>query len=114
MAFTTDEIQTIEWIMKGFMSKRRPPVEIRNKVDLAYKIEGQSIEIYEIRPKYNGDGKINLPIAKTTFSRSTNKWKIYWQKSDLKWHQYDQPKEVDDIKDFIKIVDDDSLGCFWG
>jgi len=43
-----------------------------------------------------------------------NKWKIYWQRADLKWHLYEPNKEVKTIKTFIKIVDEDKLGCFWG
>ena len=39
-------------IMENFIEARRPPVEIRDKVDLSYKIENQSIIIFEIRPRF--------------------------------------------------------------
>ena len=50
MPFTEFETARIEAAMSDFMAKRRPPVEIRDKLDLAYRIEGQSVVIFEIRP----------------------------------------------------------------
>ena len=43
MPFTEYETARIETAMSDFMIKRRPPLEIRDKLDLAYRIEGQSV-----------------------------------------------------------------------
>ena len=114
MAFTSEEIDKIKKVMDKYIEDKRPPIEIRDKVDLAYKFENQSIEIFEIRPEYKGIGIINIPIAKTTFNRTTNSWKIYWQRADLKWHLYEPKKEVKKLSDFVKIVDEDKHCCFFG
>ena len=49
---------TVEIIeaMENFISKIMPPEDIRPELDFIYKIEGQSILIYEVRPHggYNG------------------------------------------------------------
>ena len=50
MPFTEFETARIEAARSDFMAKRRPPPEIRDKLDLAYRIEGQSVVIFEIRP----------------------------------------------------------------
>ena len=50
MAFTTQETTDIESAMADFMTKRRPPEEIRDRLDLAWRIKGQSVVIYSIRP----------------------------------------------------------------
>jgi Flp pilus assembly CpaF family ATPase len=114
MAFTDTEFLKIQNEMNDFILKRRPPENIRNQVDLAYKIEKQSIIIYEIRKRFQQEGMVDIPIAKATFVVKEKKWKIYWQKSDLKWHSYEPHKEVKTIKAFIKIIEEDKFGCFWG
>lgn len=114
MALTKEEIENAQEIMNKYIEKKRPPIEIRDKVDLSYKIENKSIEIFEIRPVYKGPGIVNIPIAKTTFTRTSNTWKIYWQRADLKWHLYEPKKEVKSLNDFIRIIDEDKHCCFWG
>ena len=114
MAFTDTDLIKIQNEMNGFILKRRPPEHIRNQVDLAYKIEKQSIVIYEIRKKFRQEGMVDIPIAKATYVLKDNKLKIYWQRADLKWHLYEPNREVKTIKAFIKIVEEDKLGYFWG
>ena len=38
--------------MDAFIKKIRPPKEIRDKLDIGYRIDGQIIEIFEIRPNW--------------------------------------------------------------
>lgn len=40
--------------MEAFLERKRPPEHIRPKLDIGYKIEDQSIIIYEIRQFWNG------------------------------------------------------------
>ena len=95
MPLTELETARIEASMAEFMSRRRPPAEIRNKVDLAWRTEGQSVVIFEIRPFWKDDGeKIEEPVAKATYVRKSNRWKIYWQRADLKWHSYPPDPEA--------------------
>ena len=53
-------------------------------------------------------------MAKATYVRSQNIWKVYWQRADLKWHSYDPDPEVDSIEDFLSVVDADKYACFFG
>jgi len=115
MSFNELDQKRIEKEMNGYIEKNRPPVEIRNEIDISYKIEKFSIIIFEIRPKWNEpDEKIEVPIAKATYVQAGNIWKIFWQKSDMKWHKYDPLQEVNTVKEFIDEVDKDQYGCFWG
>jgi hypothetical protein len=53
--------------MADFLTKRRPPEEIRHKVDLGWRHEGQSVVIYSIRPSWRDESqKIEEPAAKAT------------------------------------------------
>ncbi len=108
---TADIIETIE----NYLEKRRPPVEMRDKLDLDYRIENQSVVIFEIRPDWMDENeKIERPIAKTTWVKARQYWKIFWMRADLKWHAYQPNPTVTTIVEFIEIIDDDSYGCFWG
>ena len=107
-------IDVIE-VMENFIEKRRPPVELRPKVDLAYRIENQSIYIFEIRPRWDNPREFfSRDIAKATYTKTSNLWKIYWQLSSSKWISYKPAPWVKTFKEFTDIVSQDRNGCFWG
>jgi uncharacterized membrane protein YsdA (DUF1294 family) len=51
MSLSEFELKKCEKAIAAFMSKRRPPPHIRQELDLGYRINGQSIEIFVIRPE---------------------------------------------------------------
>jgi len=106
-----DTIQT----MDNFIDKIRPPKEMRPQLDISYKIDKQSIILFEIRPNWR-DAKLKMEsgIAKATFVKSDKVWKIYWMRADLKWHLYKPKAVVGDLSVFLKIVEEDKHSCFWG
>lgn len=110
-------LKTLEIIeaMENFLTKKRPPEHIRPKVDIGYKIEGYSIIIFEIRPQWNNE-KVHLdsPIAKATFIKKKNHWKVFWLRADLKWHRYPPNPIVKTVAEFTKLVEGDKNSCFWG
>jgi spore coat polysaccharide biosynthesis protein SpsF (cytidylyltransferase family) len=115
MALSEFEIKRTESLVEKFIEKRRPSPEIRDQLDLGFRIKGQSVEIFEIRPVWNNPKKkIEESVAKATFVKTNKSWKIYWKRADLKWHRYDPDPEVDYIEDFLKIVGEDEFCCFWG
>lgn len=108
---TLDVIEALE----NYIYKIRPPEELRNQVDITYKIEDQSVIIYEIRPHWNKpDEIIESSIAKTTYVKKTNNWKVFWMQSDLKWHAYKPMPVVKTLNEFVELVDKDEHSCFWG
>lgn len=112
-----DPLQTLDVIeaMENYLSRERPPEEIRKKLDFGYKIENQSIFILEIRPQWNNPNIIHeCPVAKATFVKSKNKWKVFWMRGDLKWHSYSPKPTVKSVRDFTKLVEEDEYHCFWG
>lgn len=114
---TFDPLQTLEVIeaMENFLSRNRPPEEIRKKLDLGYKIEGQSVFIFEIRPQWNDPNIIHEhPFAKATFVKAKNKWKVFWIRADMKWHAYTPKPTVKSVAEFAKLVEVDEHHCFGG
>ena len=87
MAFNDLDNKRIENAMATFLTKRRPPPHIRSQVDIGYRLIGQSIEIFEIRPQWDDPSIIREhSFAKATYVRTQNLWKVFWKRSDLKWH----------------------------
>jgi len=114
---TIETLQTLEVIeaMENFIAGNRPPEHIRDKLDMSYKIEGQSIFIFEIRPQWNKpEVIIEYPFAKTTFVKAKNLWKVFWMRADLKWHNYKPKPTVKSVKEFCKLVEEDEYHCFLG
>jgi hypothetical protein len=112
-----DIVKKSEWILEleKFIQRVRPSEEIRNQLDISYKIENQSVIIHEIRPQFDNPMiKIFPDVAKATFVKSKNIWKVYWMRADLRWHGYGPCPIVSNLSDFLKLVDEDSYSCFWG
>jgi len=110
----TKSVDIIE-TMENYIVKVRPVPEIRNKLDLNYEIKGQSVILNEIRPAWDNPKEIlTNGYAKATFVINKNIWKIYWIRADNKWHSYTPNPEVKELKDFLKLVDQDKFGCFKG
>ena len=94
MAISEFEVKRCEREMEKFMTSHRPPAHIRNEVDLSYRLDNQSIEIFEIRPHWKTPSeKIETSIAKATYVKSQKIWRVYSQRGDLKWHKYDPCSE---------------------
>lgn len=106
-----DAIEALE----NYIEKIRPEEALRDKVDVAYKIENQSIIIFEIRPSFlQPKQKIESQVAKATFVNAKDYYKVFWKRSDLKWHSYQPLPTVKTIRDFIQAIEEDKYGCFWG
>ncbi|MBU1296473.1 MAG: DUF3024 domain-containing protein [Gammaproteobacteria bacterium] len=115
MAISEFEIKRTESELEKYLAKNRPPAHLRHQVDIGYRISGQSVELFEIRPHWKAvDSKIETPVAKATFVKTKGYWKVFWMQQDLKWHRYDSNPEVSRIEDFLQIVSEDEHSCFFG
>ncbi len=115
MAISEFEIKRIEKLVGNFIERRRPPVNLREKVDLSFRISGQSFEIFEIRPVWNAPSqKIEGTIAKATYVKKSKLWKLYWMRADMKWHKYPPVPDSKSLEKILEVIDEDSHGCFWG
>jgi hypothetical protein len=116
MAFNDLETARIERAVTTFMDKRRPAPEHRHRIDFGHRIDGQSTELFEIRPRFRGsEGETQeTPFAKMTYVRTQSVWKLYWMKSDLKWHSYDPWPESKTIDPLLDIIAADKHHRFFG
>lgn len=109
------ERKRVENTVAAFVEKRRPPRHLRDKVDLGFRFDGRSVELFEIRPRWDNPAeKVEEAVAKGRYLKSRNEWLVYWQRADLKWHKYGARPEVDTLEAFLALVDEDEHGCFFG
>jgi hypothetical protein len=100
----------------GFVERRRPPPHIRPKLDFGFRVSGQSVELFEVRPVLHGPAghRHEEPFAKATYVRTKRRWRVFWLRQDLKWHAYEPTPEVETIEEFIALVQEDRYACFFG
>jgi hypothetical protein len=115
VALSEFERKRFERMVGAFVEERRPPAYLRAKVDLSFRVTGQSVEIFEVRPKFDRpDRKIEEAVARATYVKATGRWKVFWQRADLKWHRYTPMPEVPSLEEFLELVREDKNSCFFG
>lgn len=115
MVFSEIEQKRCEREMDAFLKKRRPPPHIRPELDIGIRVAGQSVEIFEIRPRWDRpEEKMETPVAKATYVKSQRVWRVFWMRRDLKWHRYEPVPEVPSLEKFAEIVHQDAYACFFG
>jgi hypothetical protein len=81
------EMKRCEKLVAEFIERRRPPPHVRAKLDLAFRIQGQNVEIFSVRPHWEDKSKIlEHPVAKATYNKSKRNWKVFWERADLRAH----------------------------
>ncbi len=116
MAFSEFETKRLEKIVGAFINEHRPAPHIRPELDLAFRINGQSIEIFEVRPRWKGapGETMEYPVAKATYVKTQELWRVFWMRADLKWHAYPPAPQVDSVEKFLTLVAEDKHACFFG
>ena len=105
----------VKKIIKEYIEKKRPPIELRKELDIGYTFEKNVLEIFEIRPQWNDNSKtLNIPITKVKYIKSKEIWKIYWKGGNENWKFYEPSGEINSIRDVLTEIDKDTHGCFWG
>ena len=113
MVFNDTEVAQIKQCMNYFMEKRRPPKHIRNEHDLQYRIEDDSVIIFDVRQLAWSAGIAEEMLAKITINRVSNSWSLFWSTENNEWRHYDA-KMIGSFAEAVKIVDDDVEHRFFG
>ncbi len=114
MALTDIEHHKIKKFIGG-LCKERTPEHLKDQLRYEYEIYKQSVVIYEVRPVWNDPSEYTRsPVAKIKFVRSSNEWRLFWQRADMKWHSYKPLDSSKDLKDLVDEINRDPNGCFFG
>ena len=93
MALTELEHRRGQKLVGAYLETRRPPIHLRSKLDYSFRIQGQSVEIFEVRPVWrNPQESSETAIAKATYVRTISRWRVFWQPSDLKSRSDEAPR----------------------
>ena len=115
MALPESELRVALKAVGAFIEKRRPPVDLRSKVDLRVDIINSEILIVEIRPNMDDlTTKRDFPIARLRWFRSRQIWRLFWMRSNLKWQAYEPYPEASKVSTHLRTIDEDVHGCFFG
>jgi len=116
VALTELEVARVRRAIGAFLERRRPPPHMRQELDLAFRVSGQSVEILEVRRAFGGapGEKVELPVAKATVVRASRRWRVFWLRQDMKWHSYKPVPDVATIDEFVALVHEDRNACFFG
>ncbi len=114
MPFLENELPLIEANLRTFCKGLDIP-GLEDKLCHAFRIEGQSIIVFDIRPHFEDHSKTTeADIAKLRFFRSRSEWRLYWMRADLKWHLYEPfPTDIGYMP-LLKVVEEDAYHCFFG
>lgn len=99
-------------LLDDFVEKRRPPPQLRDRVDVAWRREGAHVELFEIHRE--PQGMTERPLARASWIKTHRHWRVYWMRASGKWERYPPASEVDRLEEFLAVVDADASGCFWG
>jgi hypothetical protein len=116
MAFTETEIaEHLKVLEDSFWSRRRPPLHLRDRVREGQRFTERSIELFLVRPAYNRPGEQpEQPIAKVQHLPSLGGWRLFWKRADGHWHRYQPCPETDSLAEALRVIDEDTNGCFFG
>jgi hypothetical protein len=105
MPFSSLETLEIIEAFENFLDPKRPAENLREEIDLDYRIEDSEIIIYEMRPRWHAGKELSeFPIVKISFIKSKNQWRVFWMKSDRKWHASHRYPYVNSVKEFLELI----------
>lgn len=100
--------------VRAFLDELRPSEpKILAKLDYGFTFHRQSVELFEIRPRFNKSGTIQSAFAKATFVKAREAWKVYWRRGNGTWFPYD-PSTVGTLDAVFRLVKEDRDHCFFG
>ena len=114
MVISEFEIFKIKKLAKEFCSARNKNFST-DQMYTNYKLEDQTLFIFEVRPKWNDPSvKIEIMVAKLSYFKKEKLWKLYWQRQNMKWKLYEPSPNNTSLEPLLTELSSDPHACFWG
>jgi hypothetical protein len=115
MALKPEQISDCLTAMGAFVQRMRPPPELLDKIDYKAELVGSSVILSDVRPMWNSPRRKRAsPFAKINWVETRKEWRLYWMKSDLKWHSYEYKPVFRSLRKAMVEVEEDRYNCFFG
>ena len=89
--------------------------EVRAQLLLGYRIERNSITLFESRVRYDNRTEwFESPVAKFQYVESIERWRLFCKFRDRKWRGYQPLPESRSLAELVAEVKRDPTGIFWG
>ena len=103
---------SVERILQEYCARHTKP-EIRDKLEIVYRFEGNCVYIAERRPDWRKPAVYrDEDIAKFRFTVKTQEWSLYWCDQNLRWHLFTDCRPTRNIARLLPIVDREPI--FYG
>jgi len=104
----------VEQLLATFCEQRVPP-RIRAQLRLAYRFRGDSVTLFEERPRWNQPEEwTSMPVAQFRFEPPKGEWRLYCADRNSRWHAYQGMGATKDFSVLLAAVGEDPTGIFWG
>lgn len=116
MPFTDTELTTHLRVLETcFWSRCRPPLHLRDQVREGQRIVDRTIELFLVRPAFYRPGEpIEESIAKVQYMVHQGVWRIFWQRANGRWFRYAPYPEANSLEEALRVIEEDTNGCFFG
>jgi Protein of unknown function (DUF3024) len=113
MDFSEADLKRIEQfvgVFCGELSSRH----LKDKLRLMYAFKGHEVAIVERGPLWDPHTEWTETLgAKLKFIKTVAKWRLYWMRADMKWHEYPGLPSSSYLDDLVQEIDTDPLACFF-
>ncbi len=114
MAFSEAELEDIEKSL-GDMCQQRTSRHRNRRLRISYTIKRHDVIVFQqVASWANPKQRLPVNVAKFTYIRTQEVWKLYWMQSDLKWHVYELLPTSHRIGRLVEEVSNDPYGAFFG
>jgi hypothetical protein len=94
---------------------RRVPPQLRDRVRLGFKIDGNKVLLLEERPAFPEKTRwVEIPVAKFSYTAKSATWQLYCRDRNSKWHRFTPEPATPNFDRLVAAVDTDPTGIFWG
>ncbi|MGQ0557221.1 MAG: DUF3024 domain-containing protein [Nitrospiraceae bacterium] len=108
MAFSKVDLKQIEQTVGTVFCGKHSPAHLNDKLRLVYAVKDHEVVIAERRPRWDNETEwTESPVAKLKFIRSANKWRLYWMRADMKWHEYPGLSSSTRLEDLVQEINTD-------
>jgi len=109
-------VKTLAEKKVGDFCKKRVPLHVIDKVNLSYKIRGNTVTIFENRHPWRGDIEewTSMAIAQLRYNEKTGEWTLCCADRNDRWHEYYDMEPTKNIDKILAEIDENPTGIFFG